>query len=1038
MKQIMKRGVSFLLVLVLMAAMMPGLSIAADAVTADWYEHGFELTVSGGACATCNQGARVTSVAIEKVEMNGDIVKLTYFYGREEHGNCWPYTDYITIELDNFSCTTDYYKKVQDGGKYEPRISVRRSGGHTVSEWTSSNGIHTGNCNVCNETVTGTCSGTLPNCKEPGICSTCEKAYLPVNPDGHVLYEGEMGNGTHAYTCGLCFETFTETCSTRDGYGVGAFATCISKARCDTCGREYGEVDPQVHDYRWTSNGDQHWQVCSRSAEHITEKTDCTLDYSYAKPSNRTIRVIESCVGTPSCGHFSMAYVELDPTKHHTYTGSPITPANISTNGTWIDETKYQPAYSNNINAGDAKLTLHSYEWTFKIVPYDISGEKITVEFAPASGTYNGQKQEPACIVKFGGSPLTAGTDYDLAWNGDLTNTGQHTLTITGKGNFTGTRTVSYEICKALPRVTAPKTKELAYNGGEQPLVEPGSTNRGTMAYSLNETGPYTLDIPTGKKVGSYRVWYQVDVGADPNYQNLPPVSVEVTIGKAQLIPVITGTASKVYDGNTDVTDAQSLTVTADGIAKGENVTFTAHYIYEDANAGENKTICASNISLLGADADNYQLAADSVSAPVGRIEPQPLTEDAAVTAAPMVWDGTEQTAELTSFWQNGFDVTYELSGNSATAVGAYTMTATGTGNFQGDLELEFYILPNEEILDGITESNVASDQKETVRKAKEMAETADTTGFPQEQKTAMDALLKEILEKAEELEKRLKDARNATATEAVVTGTGITGENAKASDKKTLMEAKKDLEAALNTYGSNYTAEEKKILNDEINRLEDILADIAAAEDVIEGVEALPESVAPDESDVWKLVDELQAAYDALNEGQKKIVDNSTDGKITKLQAARYDVRLTKISARTWYKKGTKNLVLTFNGPRENFSHLMFGADRVPDKYISVKSGSTVITLNPSFLTEEEIPSGKTYKVTAVYNFGKDEAGRDILVESSTDAKGKATEVTVKTLSANAATGDLFQVGLWAGIGGISLAALILLLILMKKKEKK
>ena len=176
----------------------------------------------------------------------------------------------------------------------------------------------------------------------------------------------------------------------------------------------------------------------------------------------------------------------------------------------------------------------------------------------------------------------------------------------------------------------------------------------------------------------------------------------------------------------------------------------------------------------------------------------------------------------------------------------------------------------------------------------------------------------------------------------------------------------------------------------------------------------------------------------DALTDGQKKIVDNSTDGKLAELLAARFDVRLTYTSTRTWYKKGSKNLVLTFNGPRSNFSHLLFGGKQVPAEYFSVKDGSTMIILSPSFLTDQNIVAGRIYLVTAVYNFGKNDAGEDILVHSSTNVDGKATEVVISNASSSAPTGDLFQAGLWAGIGGISLLALVALLILMKKKEKK
>ena len=50
----------------------------------------------------------------------------------------------------------------------------------------------------------------------------------------------------------------------------GGTATCMEKAVCSTCGKPYGTVDANNHDWgAWTSNGDgTHTRTCSRSASH--------------------------------------------------------------------------------------------------------------------------------------------------------------------------------------------------------------------------------------------------------------------------------------------------------------------------------------------------------------------------------------------------------------------------------------------------------------------------------------------------------------------------------------------------------------------------------------------------------------------------------------------------------------------------------------------------------------------------------------------------------------------------------------------------
>ena len=60
--------------------------------------------------------------------------------------------------------------------------------------------------------------------------------------------------------------------------------------------------------------------------------------------------------------------------------------------------------------------------------------------------TYNGKVQRPS-IKTVGGKSLKAGTDYSVKWsNPSSKNVGSYTLTITGKGNYTGTAKARYKI----------------------------------------------------------------------------------------------------------------------------------------------------------------------------------------------------------------------------------------------------------------------------------------------------------------------------------------------------------------------------------------------------------------------------------------------------------------------------------------------------------------------------------------------------------------------------------------------------------------
>lgn len=116
-------------------------------------------------------------------------------------------------------------------------------------------------------------------------------------------------------------------------------------------------------------------------------------------------------------------------------------------------DTDYTVSYENNINAGTAKIIITgigdhftgSTEKTFTINSAEISG----CTFAPiADVTYNTRAHTPDVTVTFEVSTLEAGKDYDVAYTNNI-NAGTATVTVTGKGNFTGTASKTFTINKA-------------------------------------------------------------------------------------------------------------------------------------------------------------------------------------------------------------------------------------------------------------------------------------------------------------------------------------------------------------------------------------------------------------------------------------------------------------------------------------------------------------------------------------------------------------------------------------------------------------
>ena len=118
--------------------------------------------------------------------------------------------------------------------------------------------------------------------------------------------------------------------------------------------------------------------------------------------------------------------------------------------------------------------------------------------------------------------------------------------------NDTEPASVKVTIKKATPTVTAPvAVEDLVESDNEQALVTAGSTDFGTLVYSLAENGDYTAEIPAAKDAGEYTVWYKV-IG-DDNIMDVAAASVTVTIQEREVEEVLGDFDDNGYVDNEDV-----------------------------------------------------------------------------------------------------------------------------------------------------------------------------------------------------------------------------------------------------------------------------------------------------------------------------------------------------------------------------------------------------------------------------------------------------------------------------------------------------
>ena len=137
--------------------------------------------------------------------------------------------------------------------------------------------------------------------------------------------------------------------------------------------------------------------------------------------------------------------------KDQTYTGKALKPVVTVKYGKTklVKGTDYTVSYKNNKEAGTATVTLTgkgdytgTRKVTFTIKPAKLS--KCTFS-ALKDAVYSGAARKPGVTVKFGTAKLKKGTDYTVAYKNNI-EVGTATVTLTGKGNFTGTKKLTFAI----------------------------------------------------------------------------------------------------------------------------------------------------------------------------------------------------------------------------------------------------------------------------------------------------------------------------------------------------------------------------------------------------------------------------------------------------------------------------------------------------------------------------------------------------------------------------------------------------------------
>ena len=433
------------------------------------------------------------------------------------------------------TCTTNGYtlhKCSVCGTSYKD--STTKATGHsygnsvvTKQPTCTSEGTKTKTCTKCNATVTETIAKTshkyadtvvAPTCTTDGYtlhkCSVCGTSYKDntTKATGHSYGNSVVtkqptctAEGTAIKTCTKCNATVTETIpKASHKYADTVVApTCTTNGytlhKCSVCGTSYKDSTTKAtgHSYgnsvvtkqpTCTSEGTK-TKTCTKCNATVTEKlpakghtavTDkgypatCTIagktDGSHCSVCNTVIKVQTVINAT---GHKSSGWI-VDKAASIGVKGSKHKECTVCKK---VLETAEIPALSR------------------------ISISKASVTLSTSTYAYDGKAKTPSVTVKVGGKTLKKDTDYTVSYSNN-TKIGTAKVTITGKGNYTGSISKTYSIKNNFKKATISGISNKSYTGKN-------ITQSITVKYNgktLKNGTDYTVSYSNNKKVGTATV----------------------------------------------------------------------------------------------------------------------------------------------------------------------------------------------------------------------------------------------------------------------------------------------------------------------------------------------------------------------------------------------------------------------------------------------------------------------------------------------------------------------------------------------------
>lgn len=406
-----------------------------------------------------------------------------------------------------------------------------------------------------------------------------------------------------------------------------------------------------------------------------------------------TVRAMFDPTGERPAATFSMTPPTEDQCAVFNEKGEQISEAKTVESSTWLD------VLTTDLGVGTHKLTARyvgsknmagtSVSFTVTVNPCEITGLALD----ETQLAYTGAAQTKGVAAVTAGRLTLTADDYDVRGNVQ-TEVGSYKLTVTGKGNYTGTLTGEYTIAKAAAPETEHGTMTVSNNHAATyemeipalPALDAGTY--GAVSYALGEVdlsqGYY--DKETGAKVADGKLFLPINANPVETTGSIGTVTIKVTTDNYEdfFLTIDVSATNKIVPigeptlSTTTITYGDKLSkVTLSGGLKDGDSAVPGVFSWEELDAvltaGEHQVTWR----FVPTDGRTYAETTGAVAITVNKAAPTGAPKYTAITASGKTLEDAGLTAEGGTFsvpgtvqWVdadgNEMDVSTEVKANTA------------------------------------------------------------------------------------------------------------------------------------------------------------------------------------------------------------------------------------------------------------------------------------------------------------------------------------------------------------------------------------